>query len=142
METNIIIRYLYQYSITFCICLLGSFVKDVYDTIINKTTINIMKILISTVFTSFIMCEIYDLLNLSFPAYVFCSFFIGMWGFSLIQSSLNYKYVFIIFKNILSQISQPIFKGISKGMQEIEDDNIITMTDKKEDASEEENNNP
>lgn len=123
MDKVQIIGYIYQYSITFCICLLGSFVKDAYDTIVNKTPIRIIRILISTLFSAFAMCALYSSFPTNFSVYVFLSFFSGLWGFTLIQFAMNFKIIFVIFKNIFSEVSGPIFKGIGKGMQEIQNAN-------------------
>ena len=119
----IVLNYIYHYTLTFFICLLGAFIKDCYDTIVkNSIKIKISKILISALFASVIICTIDSYLCMSFSLYVFVSLFSGLWGFNLLELILNSKVVLIAIKNIFKHISHPITKGISDTIIEMKDD--------------------
>lgn len=119
----IVLDYIYHYTLTFFICLLGAFIKDCYDTIIkNNIRIKISKILISALFSSVIICTIDSYIDMRFPTYVFISIFLGLWGFNLLEIMMNSKLILIIIKNIFKNISHPISKGISESITEIKED--------------------
>ena len=123
ISSYIILDYIYHYTLTFFICLLGAFIKDCYDTMVkNNIRIKISKILISALFSSVVICTVDSYMNMNFPLYVFVSIFLGLWGFNLLEIILNSKIVLVAMKNIFKHISNPISKGISDTITEIKEE--------------------
>ena len=119
----ILLDYIYHYTLTFFICLLGAFIKDCYETIVkDNVKIMISRILISSLFSSVVICALDSFVNVKFSLYVFISLFCGIWGFNILQLILNSKVVLSAIKNIFKHISNPIAKGISDTITEIKED--------------------
>lgn len=116
---NTITSYVYTYTLTFVVCFLGCFVKDLYDTVKKNTRINIIKIFISAIFVSITICAVNEYIEMKFPVYIFISFFSGLWGFVILENAFNLKLVLIVVKNIFKRISNPITKGVSDSIEEI-----------------------
>lgn len=83
-----------EFLITFIICLIGSSIKDIYNTMTNKNTkVNILKIIISSIMSSIVVFSfsehIYKTLN---PRMYFliCTI-IGTLGFEIIGIVSNIK---------------------------------------------------
>ena len=123
ISLHVVLNYIYQYALTFFICLLGAFIKDYYDTIVkDNIKIKISRVLISALFSSVILCTIDSYLNLKFSLYVFISIFLGIWGFNILEFIMNSKIVLITIKNIFKHMSHPVTKGISDTITEIKED--------------------
>ena len=119
----ILLDYIYHYTLTFFICLLGAFIKDCYDTIVkDNVKIMISRILISSLFGSVVICAVDSFINVKFSIYVFISLFCGIWGFNILQLVLNSKVVLSTIKNIFKNISSPIAKGISDTITEMKEE--------------------
>lgn len=117
-----IIDYVYSFSLIFCICVFGSFIKDCYDAIKKIGKINILRVIVSSSFSAFCLCFIFSYVTVSFPALVFICFLVGIWSSYIMDAMFNIKVVFIVLKSILSQMSSPISKGVGAAMQELQDD--------------------
>lgn len=117
LSFNIILDYLYRYALTLVICLLGSFTRDAYDTIKRGTRINIMRIFISSIFSSILLCAIGDYVKLEFAIYVFATFFAGLWSFSLLETSFNGKFIIVFLKFFLANIASPLSKALSTAIE-------------------------
>lgn len=105
---DMIIDYLLNnYLVSFVMCLLGSLLKDISENLRNSKKLNIRKIFISTLFSSFLAASIMDFLitKLAFPFVIFCDLLIGVWGFWILQWVTSYPnfYAFIskMFKNFV-----------------------------------------
>lgn len=122
LSMNNILSYIYMYAFTFVVCLLGCFVKDIYETIKKNTRINILKIFISAVFVSFILCAVESYIEIPFAVYIFASFASGLWGFVILENAFNIKVVTIVIKNVFKRVSNPIFKGLSDSIEEIKEE--------------------
>ena len=123
ISSYILLDYIYHYTLTFFICLLGGYIKDCYDTIVkDNAKIMISRILISALFGSVVICAIDSFIHVKFSTYVFISLCCGIWGFNILQLVLNSKVVLSTLKNIFKHISNPIAKGISDTITEIKED--------------------
>ena len=119
----ILLDYIYHYTLTFFICLLGAFIRDCYDTIVkDNVKIMISRIMISSLFASVLICAIDSVIKVKFSIYVFLALFCGIWGFNILKLILNSKVVLSTIKNIFKHISSPITKGISDTITEMKEE--------------------
>ena len=117
---TVILDYLYRYALTLVICLLGSFTRDAYDTMKSGTRINMLKIFASSIFSAMIICAAIGYFKLSFSVYVFISFFMGIWSFSILEKAFDTKFVSRFARHFFSAIATPVTKALSDTMEDIE----------------------
>jgi hypothetical protein len=117
-----LLNYLMMYLIIFFICLIGSLVRDIFDSITNLNHINIKKILISVVFTSVILEAVLKYLNLSIELYVCVCFFSGMWSFKILELAMDITVVKMLLKNILKNSKNTIGESIADTIEELSDE--------------------
>ena len=132
---TVILDYLYRYALTLVICLLGSFTRDAYDTMKSGTRINMLKIFASSIFSATIICAAIGYFKLSFSVYVFISFFMGIWSFSILEKAFDTKFVSRFATHFFSAIATPVTKALSDTMKDIEKDEV------EEDKEEKDNTN-
>lgn len=107
-----IIDYLINnYLISFIMCLLGSLLKDMVQNIQNSKKLNIRKIFISTLFSSFLAASILDYLTakFSFPVVIMCCLIIGVWGFWLLQLVTRHDTFLLFISKIFKKVIPPEF---------------------------------
>lgn len=86
IEKAALISGLLDYLFIMIFCLIGSIVKDTYDTLIGKNTnVNITRILISTLVSSILLFSMSDYLitKISWKVFILPCFIGGMVGFEL-----------------------------------------------------------
>lgn len=120
ISVNILLNYGFNFLLIFVICLFGSFTRDAYNTVSKKTKISVIRIIISSLFSSIILSALNEYAKLSFGIFVFVCFCVGMWSFEILKVFFNFKAIFIVIKNIFKQFKDPVFKGISDAMEEVE----------------------
>lgn len=144
VDTNImgqLLNYIYNnYAIAFIMCLLGSFIKDAIDGLNNSNTLNIKKIFVSTIFSSFLAGAASDWIKLkiSFGGYLFICLIIGMWGFWILKCASNSSIMYIFFKKLFKNLSGPLAKSISDAANEIDN---VEKKNKDETTHNKEDNN-
>ena len=87
IEKTALISGLLDYLFIMIFCLIGSIVKDTYDTLINKNTnVNITRIMISTLVSSILLFSMSDYLinKISWKVFILPCFIGGMVGFELL----------------------------------------------------------
>lgn len=87
IEKAALISGLLDYLFIMIFCLIGSIVKDTYDTLINKNTnVNITRIMISTLVSSILLFSMSDYLinKISWKVFILPCFIGGMVGFELL----------------------------------------------------------
>lgn len=122
ISSNTILDYIYSFGLVFCICIIGSFLKDCRDSIKKLGKINIVRVIVSSCFAAFVLCFIFSYIEISFAAFVFICFMTGIWSSYLMDAMFNIKIVLIVLKNVFKQISNPLSKGISDAIQEVQDE--------------------
>ena len=125
---------MYSYGLTFCICIIGSFLKDCHDAIKKLGKINLFRVIVSSSFSTFLLCFIFNYITLNFAAYVFICFMIGLWSSYIMDAMFNMKIVLVVVKNVLAQITNPLSQGVSKSIQELQDEKKKEKDDDKKDA--------
>lgn len=87
IEKAALISGLLDYLFIMIFCLIGSIVKDTYDTLIGKNTnVNITRIMISTLVSSILLFSMSDYLinKISWKVFILPCFVGGMIGFELL----------------------------------------------------------
>lgn len=87
IEKAALISGLLDYLFIMIFCLIGSIVKDTYDTLIGKNTnVNITRILISTLVSSILLFSMSDYLitKINWKVFILPCFIGGMVGFELL----------------------------------------------------------
>lgn len=117
-----LLNYLYNdFTVSFVICLCGAIIKDVIDTYKNSTKINIRQIILSTIFTTILLCAIRVYITIEFNIYILVCIVAGMWGDSILQAFTNSTIIITILKKILKSINDPLSNVISHTIDELED---------------------
>lgn len=108
-----LIGYLYEFGITFMICLIGSATRQFFKSnkAKNKSKIDIREITFSTVFAAAVMLACMNYIDFNFPVYVVVSLIVGMWGKPIIGFLLNDRNVITFLKNFAKQLADPIIKA-------------------------------
>lgn len=121
-ETNlaVIVAYINRYLLAFVVSALGAFCNDTMSALRSKTKINPLKILVPSIFNAFLLCALNDYFIVSFQIYMFICFFLGMWSFYIMKAFTNLKFVSILLKNILKAMKDPVSKGFSDTINELE----------------------
>lgn len=145
VSQNNILDFIYSFLLIFCFCIFGSFLKDCHDAIKKIGKINIFRIIVSSSFSTFCLSFVFSYIRVTFPAFVFICFVVGIWSSFIMDATFNLKIVFLIAKNIFKQMSDPVSKGVGEAMQELQDDeekkrNKKSKKNNDSDDSEEDNN--
>ena len=116
---ELILLYLYNFTVSFLFCFIGNFARDLYETYKNITPIRLGRIIISSAVSSILLVAIISYIKLSLPVYTALCLLTGIWSpilFSYIYDSKKLTYIIIgIFKNI----SSPVTKGVAEGVENI-----------------------
>lgn len=121
LSLNILLDYIYnKFAITLLLCIIGSSIKEYRYAINNKNKIDLKKILLSSIFSSFLLCACSEYIVLPFSSYAFISILLSMWGFTLIELSLNSRIVVTFIKILFKTTKSIILKSISSTMDEIQ----------------------
>ena len=134
-STIVILQWLYErYLIVFLLCFLGSFIRDVFDTIVSLSKIDIRKILVSTVFCSIIDTAILDNLSMDIGVYVAICVFTGMWSYDIMRYATNFKFILRFLKYFAKSFMGAAGKSFSDTINDLDDDgNLIEKQEEEED---------
>ena len=113
---DILLEFLYKVTLAFCF--FGSFLREFFtskntDSNNKRNKFNFGKVIISAIFSTFLMCGGADYLNLELhiEVYAIISVIIGMWGMGIIKQLMNGKF---IYKAFCSAISKAIVNPMAK----------------------------
>ena len=137
---DILLEFLYnKFAITLVFCFFGSFMRE-YLTSKNidsnnkkKSKFNFGKVIISAIFSTFLMCGGADYLNveLHIEVYAIISVILGMWGMGIIKQLMDGKF---IYKAFCSAISKSIVNPMAKVVVETTlDDSVDKLNIKSSD---------
>lgn len=116
----IIVAYLSKYLLAFIVSMLGSFANTAMIAMKSKHKIRPLKILISSIFNAFLLCAVQDYFTVSFQVYMFICFFIGMWGYKIMEIVTSANIVAMFLKNVFKAFKDPISKAAAETMEGIE----------------------
>lgn len=138
ISITLLLDYIYnKYLVTFVLCLMGSFVKELGVVSKNSTKINISRTFVSGLFPSLIICAITDHVEMTFSVYVVVCALCGMWGSYLVQLFLNVNFI----KKLLSIVLKNITGPLSKYAADLDETLKQQELDKSDDHTEDENEN-
>ena len=136
ITVDILLEFLYnEFAVTFVFCFLGSCIRSISQTKKQdeSKSFNVKRIVISTIFSTLLMCTFTEYIDLQFEVYAFASFFCGLWGLQLCKIAMNIKFIDKFLKVIAKSVGNSIIKGASESASEIldEQENSENKDDKK-----------
>lgn len=118
---KLLLGYIYnRFALVFLICLLGSFINDLYSTYNSLTKFNIKKILLSSISASIIVCAISEYIYLKFGVYIFFCFVCGLWSYKILEYLTNWNFVSKIFSIILKSMKKEIAIKLANAVNDLE----------------------
>ena len=93
---SVLLEFLYnEFAVTFVFCFLGSCIRSISQTKKQdeSKSFNVKRIVISTIFSTLLMCTFTEYIDLQFEVYAFASFFCGLWGLQLCKIAMNIKFI-------------------------------------------------
>ena len=123
IQSDAIISYISNFVTIFFVCLMGSFTRDIFDTIVKLNKINIKKIVISAIFITIVLMAVFEYWSVeSLGLIVFLCFFSGLWSFKLLKLALDQKVVTAILKNIFKNSKDTLSKALTETINDVEDE--------------------
>lgn len=137
ISINVLLEFLYsRFAVTFLWCFFGSCAREVFFPNRKKRRmVNLQKIIISTIFSTILMCTIADYIDLTFSAYILLNIICGMWGMIFIQILVNENFVTKLLLKLVDRIPSPTLKDATKSFT----DEINKKDEKDESDSNNEN---
>lgn len=121
-DLTIILGYIFHFFLVFIIAFVGALAKDIHDKKRDdRNRIQILRVLTSTIFISIILTTINSYFIMNFPLLILITFIAGIWSYKALELVFNIKLFTIIIKHIFSELKNPIAKGASAAIQEIQD---------------------
>lgn len=126
-----ILDYIYSLGLTSCLCIIGSFLREYYRMCRFRSKISFINVLVPSIFTAFILTfgVLPYINNLYLNVYIIGSLLCGMWSNVLLEFVFNASVVAVFIKNIFKQIKNPVMKGISDSISELEKKDTIKKID-------------
>lgn len=118
----VILSYISNYFLAFVISLLGAFTSEVMTAMRTKKKISLLRILTPGIFDGFLLCALQSNWQLSFAAYAFLCFMMGLWGIHIVEVVSNYKFVSIFLKTLLTASSSSIAKAAGESLNKIDEE--------------------
>ena len=86
----------------------------------NKCKIvDIKRIVISTLFSTFLMCACSVYLNIKVEVYILLSVLCGMWGLAITKLVMSENFILILIKNFTKKVADPIVKGTMEAVTQV-----------------------
>lgn len=121
IQSDAIISYISNFVTIFFVCLMGSFTRDIFDTIMKLNKINIKKIVISAIFSTIVLMAVFEYWSVeSLGLIVFLCFFSGLWSFKLLKLALDQKVVGTILKNVFKNSKDALSKTLTETINDVE----------------------
>lgn len=122
ITVHILLEFLYNdFAVTFVFCLIGSWIRETLKTTKkdNKSKIDIKKIVISTVFSTFLMCACAEYIDLPFSVYAVASIFCGMWGLIFANIVMSGNFITKFLQKFAKKVANPILDSAVESASEI-----------------------
>lgn len=132
---GILLEYLYKkFVVTFILCLIGAFIKETMNTAkLNK--LNATRTLASAVLASALMCALIDYVKIPFSIYAVITIVAGIWAPTLLKLIMNINFMKTLIKNIFKNMKDPVVKGLSSTIEELDKEDAKTDNKKEDDNS-------
>lgn len=113
------------YLVAFTMCLIGSILREVFDSVKNTDSIRIKKVLVSTIFSSFLVSAFSEWIKdyIRYEGYIFACLMTGMWGYYLFTTASNIKVVMAFVKNLLKHVTTPLGESVKDTIDDLEKTN-------------------
>lgn len=134
----VLLEFLYnRFAVTFILCSFGAIVREtILSTKPNKSKrLNIKKFVISTMFSTFLVCACSEYIDLPIGVYLIFCIFCGIWGIRLMNIAASGSF----FKKFTDAIAKIVSNPVLKSAFETASD--VFEEQEKEEKSEEEQNN-
>jgi hypothetical protein len=139
---DILLEFLYtKFATTIMFCFFGAFVREYLTSRSTDSNgkkcskFNFGKVLISSIFSTFLLCAAADYVNKAFSieVYLILAIVLGMWGMSIIRALMDGKFLYSLFTNLGKSITNPILKGVADSVSK----SLETSANKQGEAKEE-----
>ena len=128
LTIGMLLEYLYKkFLVSFILALIGSFMKESLKTAKLKK-MDLMKIMVSAIFSSVIICALVDYIKIPFGIYAAVCVIAGMWGYQLLSLALNATFMKKFLCNLFKNTKASALKSLSDTLEQPEKD----AKDKKE----------
>ena len=122
IDPILILDFLYSFGLTCCLCIIGSFLREYYRLCRYRVKISFINVLVPSIFTSFILrfAVLPHIKEGWINGYIVTSLICGLWSNVLLDFACNATVVAVFVKNIFKQMKNPVLKGISDSMAELD----------------------
>lgn len=120
---TLLLDYIYhRFAITFILCMIGIVIRLLMKNVNVKKKIGIGKVIASTMFSTFLMCAIGELIDFEFTVYVLVCVVVGMWSMAIVQVVMDSKFMTKLLNKYLKNLADPVAKSLSDALKEESDD--------------------
>lgn len=134
IEFALFLDYIYnRFAATFVLCIVGAAIKNITINAKHNEKISIGEIIISSIFSTALMCAIRDYIGMPFSVYVVASMIAGMWGAKFIALASDNVFMKKAAKTILKSVSNPVTNAVSNALDEENKDDKPADVDKNKD---------
>lgn len=137
ISLGLLLEYLYdKFVVTFILCLIGGIIRETASTAMKQKQMNAKRMMASVVLASALMCALVDYVKVPFSIYTIICILVGIWAPVLLKLIMNTKIMMKLVSNIAANMKDPIAKGISTTINELDEDENRDERDPTEDKEE------
>lgn len=137
ISLGLLLEYIYdKFVVTFILCLIGGIIRETASTAMKHKQMNAKKMMASVVLASALMCALVDYVKVPFSIYTIICILVGIWAPVLLKLIMNTKIMMKLVSNIAANMKDPIAKGISTTINELDEDENRDERDPTEDKEE------
>ena len=137
ISLGLLLEYLYdKFVVTFILCLIGGIIRETASTAMKQKQMNAKRMMASVVLASALMCALVDYVKVPFSIYTIICILVGTWAPVLLKLIMNTKIMMKLVSNIAANMKDPIAKGISTTINELDEDENRDERDPTEDKEE------
>ena len=123
ISLGLLLEYLYdKFIVTFILCLIGGIIRETASTAMKQKQMNAKRMMASVVLASALMCALVDYVKVPFSIYTIICILVGIWAPVLLKLIMNTKIMMKLVSNIAANMKDPIAKGISTTINELDED--------------------
>lgn len=117
ISIDLLLKFISEFSVTLIFCIIGSWTRAIVKSSKNKNKMDLDEIIISTIFSAFLMCSGAQYIHLPFEVYATLSIICGMWGKVFINLLVSERFM----RNLIGNLTKLIK---SDNIREVVDDVI------------------
>ena len=123
LTVYVLLEFLYnKFAVTFVFCSVGYFIREFTSKDKKSKTSIIKKFVITTMFSTFLMCACAEYIDLPIGVYAIFSIFCGIWGLQIINIVVSGNF-FKKFTHALSKlITNPVIKSAVETASDVFDE--------------------